>query len=50
MLYALFCHQFKPNCNKFRPDPFPILLRVSYLWHSITSAYNKNKFDRLNLF
>ena len=37
MLYALFCHQFKTNCNKFHSNAFSIFLRISYPWHSVTS-------------
>ena len=36
MLYALFCHQLKSDCNKFRSDVFSILFRISYLWHPVT--------------
>ena len=42
---ALFCHQFKTNCNEFRSDALSILLRISYLWHPVTSSLqNKNRF------
>lgn len=37
MLYALFCHQVKPSRDKQCSDMISIFLRISYLWHSITS-------------
>lgn len=45
MLYALFCHEFKPNCNKCCSDTLLIFLRISYPWHYITSRKIKTKYN-----
>ena len=48
MLYALFCHQFKTNCNEFRSDALSILLRISYLWHPVTSSLQIKQILKIN--
>ena len=43
MLYALSCHQFKPDCNKRISDALFILPGISHPWHSaIPLMRNKN--------